>query len=160
MQKNLLYSSTHSWDKADSHFGITLGNALAYLTTRTSNDWMKLLLLSMSNHIQKFNFIPQLKKVRKPVVLSNSKKIIKNQVKRYICPYKWVHFLPKPQKPHFRAILKKFLGPPCLTRHFPPNRVSSVFSICGYLTLCKKNPKKLMSKFRDLALRTDKWTDE
>ena len=54
-QKKQFYSSTYSWDGADSLSDITL--CMPCLTTPTWSDWVHLLFLEISNHMQNFNFI-------------------------------------------------------------------------------------------------------
>ena len=54
MQKNWLHNSTHSWDKANSLFLITLG-----MSCLSDQPIWYLQLLWNTSHNQKFNFIPQ-----------------------------------------------------------------------------------------------------
>ena len=60
MQKtNFIYNSTHSWDKTDSLFVVTLDMFKhAWAHPLEAANWY-LVLSRTSNHIQKFNFIPQ-----------------------------------------------------------------------------------------------------
>ena len=60
-RKTQIFTSTHSWDWADSSFRIiTFFYAQACLITPTWNNWVNSLLLWLSSHKQKFNVIRQL----------------------------------------------------------------------------------------------------